>query len=803
MSFPYKLIVFDLDGTLTESKLAIEKEMVDALNELSVFCKVAIISGGSFPNFENQLLMSLRPSSNIILLPTDGSERFEYDESKRKWKMTDMEIFSKEIKKEVVKVLNEIIDSSLYDIPREHTGEYIEDRDTEITFSALGQNAPIDEKKSRDPDQKKRQKIRIELEKRLPKVSASVAGTTSIDILPKGFSKTVGLELLLKELGLEKKDAIFVGDALFVGGNDYSVSEDGIKSIKVKGPEETLEIIKGWLNDIQKISTHKQKIEHKEKTEHKNNDRNDDSTINFPKTPIVYFCSEYAIEDNSNMYAGGLGILAGDYLLEMADHNIPFLAIGLKYGNEVLEDFNLLRDNKGDGKIENKEDIVIDIPIGKDIIKAKAWHRELSENTHIFLLDTDIDENLLEFRKITLQLYDSHFYTRVKQQIVLGIGGIRLISKLNISPSIYHLNEGHTAFAGIAVLAERKEDKDKIVATKHTILSGAGILINLSDFKTFFGPYCKEYRVNIEDFIEKGKYEDDSDFFSTTKFIMNIAIRKNGVSKSHIFFEKKRHKQSELIPITNGVYTKRWQAKELYNNSNIISDKELWNVKKKLKSKLFSYIQKVSGVHLNSDICTLVWARRFALYKQPFLLFSDQQRLTNIVVNQNMPLQIIISGKAHLADKEGEEIIEKIFSFSEGSMVKNRVVYIPDYSISLALRLVQGADIWLNTPERGKEACGTSGMKAGLNGGLQCSVSDGWVDEVSWDGKGWILTEDNTANNLYYLLENEILPSFYEEQQGDFPQQWLNRMRATIGLIEKRYTTERMLGQYMRELYKK
>jgi starch phosphorylase len=286
-----------------------------------------------------------------------------------------------------------------------------------------------------------------------------------------------------------------------------------------------------------------------------------------------------------------------------------------------------------------------------------------------------------------------------------------------------------------------------------------------------------------------GAYDKDENLFSTTGFLMKIAKKKNGVSKLHTFFEKKKHPQSTLIPITNGVYRKRWQADTIHSD-DILAEKI------KLRTVLFDHIKKVTGKKLNPRICTLIWARRLVSYKRPYLLFSDKERLIEIIKSKKMPLQIVISGRAHLSDKEGQETAKKITDFVESLGKNTKVVYLSQYNLNLAHKLVQGADIWLNTPELGLEACGTSGMKAGLNGALQCSIQDGWVSEVSWKGKGWSLPEDNTANILYDMLEKEILPCFYNDSET-----WVKKMRATIDTVEKSYTTQRMLDEYLKELY--
>jgi starch phosphorylase len=768
----YKIVAFDLDGTLALSKQPITDEMATLLHKLSMTAKVVVISGGSFIRFEDQLLRNLKPSADIILLPAEGSERFEY--KNKKWQMTDKEPFSNELKEKVKQLLKKIIEDPQYEVPPYPVGEYVEDRDTEIAFSGLGQNAPLSDKEKWDPDKTRRLKIKNEIEKQIPEVMAAVAGTTSIDILPKGFDKAKGLGIYLQKTGMKPEDMIFIGDAIIPGGNDYSVFASGIKSIPVDGPDETMEVVNKMLQETNtKVESHK--------------------APHFPKDPIAYFCAEYAFEPNPAMYAGGLGILAGDYVLQAAEENMAFIGIGLRYGKVIPTGFGMLKE------------VLIEIPVRDEKVKAKVWHRAFSEHTHVLLLDTNIPENSESHQKITSHLYDIDFMTRVSQQMVLGIGGIKLLKTLKISPRVYHLNEGHTAFASVGLMVERHEDLGKIVGTKHTILSEAGMLIKKSDIEELLGPYCKEHKINVDDVFEKGKFELSTDLFSTTKFVMMSSLKKNGVSALHAVYEKKRHPHSTLISVTNGVYRKRWQARELLTRSPDITDDELWKIKRKLRLDLFSHIETTVGKKFNPDICTLVWARRFAAYKRPYLMFSDLARLSEIISNTERPLQIVISGKAHEADEIGQDIVEKILAFSNAPESKGRVVYLRDYSVLSAEKLTRGADIWLNTPELGKEACGTSGMKASLNGALQVSVRDGWVDEVNWEGRGWSLPGDTdapkTAEVLYDLLEHEILPCFYGKDHENTSSDWVRRMKSTIELVEKSYTADRMIRDYEERMY--
>lgn len=762
-----KLVIFDLDNTLSQSRSKILPSMAITLSKLIEKKDVAIISGGTLERFEFQVLSELSRSTDLkrlTLLPDSGTRCYQYDGNN--WQ----EIYEYDLSKDEEKLIyNAINKVSNIEKPKISYEPLIEDKGGQITYSPVGINAPSEIKKAYDPDHHKRKEIDLELQKLLPDFEISIGGTSSIDITEKGMDKSFGVIKLLKLKNLNPDEVIFVGDALFKDGNDAPVRKSNVKCIQVKSPEETEEVIK-------KITL-------------------DSDT---PYNPIAFFCMEYAVDNDSHTYAGGLGILAGDYLLEAADKNIPIIAFGLHYGNSISGDisdhFSLLTDDK-------KKPLIIDIPIGNEIIKAQVWHKTFRESVRLMLLDTNIPDNSLENKLISSRLYDSHFYIRIKQQMILGIGGVRLLKMLNITPTIYHLNEGHTAFAALAVLAERNEQKENIVATKHTIFSDAGIFIPKEDFNKYITPYCKLFNLDPNKIFEMGSYEKDVDIFSTAKFLMSSSSRRNGVSIIHTVYEKKMHPNSDLIPVTNGVYKKRWQAGEWGSSPQKLKDDELWKIKNLLRSKLISYVRKKTLENLDPNICTVVWARRFASYKRPLLLFSDLGRLEKIVSNKKMPIQFIFSGKAHPSDALGQATIEKIIALTKTSVFKDKIVYIPDYSMEVSRYLTQGADVWLNTPERGKEGCGTSGIKAGLNGSLQCSVSDGWVDEVDWSGKGWIISEDKTLEDMYTYLEKDIPQLFYKRNTDNLPEQWIKYMKSTIELIEKNYTTSRMIDDYFKKVY--
>jgi alpha-glucan phosphorylase-like protein len=377
---------------------------------------------------------------------------------------------------------------------------------------------------------------------------------------------------------------------------------------------------------------------------------------------------------------------------------------------------------------------------------------------------------------------------------------------------VYHLNEGHTGFAALGLIGSKMDDgmafedavlwvKEHTVSSKHTVFSESGLHVRSGELIAHIKAYCEKHKIDVNRIFSIGIHELDSDTFSTTGFMVNLSRKSNGVSIIHTVFEKDVHKKSILIPITNGVYKPRWKSKLWTEGSGILSDNNVWDIKKKLRTTLLDYVKKETGVVMDPDACTIVWARRFAAYKRPSLLFSDIARLGRICSASNMPVQFIISGKAHESDQEGQKLVSLIKGLTEDPVFKGKVVYIPDYSLETAALLVAGADVWLNTPIRGKEASGTSGMKAGLNGTLQVSISDGWMDEVDWTGTGWILPDEGTGEALYSILESEIVPLFFNRPKNSIPEEWIRRMRGTMNIVETRFGAERMLRDYIRQLY--
>jgi starch phosphorylase len=387
---------------------------------------------------------------------------------------------------------------------------------------------------------------------------------------------------------------------------------------------------------------------------------------------------------------------------------------------------------------------------------------------------------------------------------------------LGVEPRKYHLNEGSTAFAALAVLAEEFPDlqkgsdglleavRSKVVSTKHTILS-VGTKAYASELWKVAGAYCETNGI-VEDYLmELGAFQGDKTNFATTHFMLNLSGRSNAVSAIHAVFEKQKYSDSTLIPITNGVYVPHWQSALWHMNGELasLSSKQVWGIKNELRKELIEEVYRLSNMKLDPNVCTLVWTRRIVEYKRPMTLFADMQRLKNIVHNTTCPFQIIFSGKKGGTDPESIRMMEMLHAAASDPMFEGKIVFISDYSLAMAQKFVTGSDVWLNTPIRGVEACGTSGMKAGLNGTLMASVSDGWMDEVKWDGVGWILPNEtkDLANSLYDTLEKQILPEFYARNSDDVPESWVGRMRATMNIVASDYSAAKMIQGYEKKLY--
>ncbi|MBI4096698.1 MAG: alpha-glucan family phosphorylase [Candidatus Levybacteria bacterium] len=549
------------------------------------------------------------------------------------------------------------------------------------------------------------------------------------------------------------------------------------------------------------------------------------------KHPIAYFCAEFALSDKLPIYSGGLGILAGDVVREANDQRLPFVAVGLFYKEgyfrQVIENgkqkerYDKIDTTQAGLTLVKKADgtpLLIDIPMPDSTLFIQTWVYSLG-GVRVFLLDTDIEQNIPHYRKITQGLYRGN---RILQEIALGIGGERILSALSIHPGIYHLNEGHSAFAifeivhhymkerNISFIRAFRVAKRKIFFTNHTLVPAGNDEFTKKELGNYLACYAKHLDLPLDEMLRAGEEPNDSTRFSMTILALNTTSQTNAVSKKHSLAAKSLWPNKSLMPITNGIHLPTWISEPINKATDmcrleklaILSDETLWQLHKINKAKMVSFITETTGKAFDVERATLVWARRFASYKQPGLLFSEIETLKKIATSAHGALQIVISGKSDPNDEVGKSIIAELIKKINATGLRDRIVFVPNYSMSIAQILVAGADIWLNTPIPGEEASGTSGMKAGANGALVCSTSDGWVDEVDWTDIGWILESNNTAKSLYTLLETSILPSYYTIADKGYSVDWVKRMKKTMQIVWKQYSATRMLDDYVNKLYK-
>lgn len=460
---------------------------------------------------------------------------------------------------------------------------------------------------------------------------------------------------------------------------------------------------------------------------------------------IAYFCAEYAFDADVSQYAGGLGILAGDYLKEASGQNFPIVAVGLMYG-------------------ETKLPVVaeIEIPIQDQQVKIQVY-KHMVGSIEVYLLGSP---------PITNKLYVADKETRLKQEIILGIGGARALEKLNIHPDIYHINEGHSALLAL-------ESKKKILFTNHTLVAAGSEIYDNDLVSLLLTKYAKEIGVSINDIIKMGLVHESS-VFSLTMFALRMTKNINAVSKLHAQKASEIWTEHPMVPITNGIHIKSWD----------MVGEDLIEGHRAKKDEL------MKEIGWDPDTLVLGWARRFVEYKRPLAILDQIDRFAKIARNSQFPVKIIFAGGSHEADLQGKKLLE-ILQRVINDKIGDIATYIPNYNVNAAKKMVSGCDVWLNTPVVGYEACGTSGMKAALNGTLPCSTRDGWVEEIDLYKIGWALDDDNLPNNILDVLEYDIVPMFYQNKSV-----WYEHMQNARNLIKTKFSTSRMLGEYQERFYK-
>ena len=606
---------------------------------------------------------------------------------------------------------------------------------------------------------------------------------------------------------------------------------------------------------------------------------------NKERASVAYFCMEFGITQVLKIYSGGLGILAGDYLKEASDSNVDMCGVGFLYrygyftqslsmdGQQIAkyeaQNFNSLPIERV--LDENGNPLVIDVPYTNYMVHAYVWRANVGRIS-LYLLDTDNDLNSEFDKPITHSLYGGDWENRLKQEILLGIGGILTLKRLGIKKDIYHCNEGHAALCNLQRLCDYVESgltfnqamelvRASSLYTVHTPVPAGHDYFDEALFGKYMGGYPARLGISWDELIGMGRQnpEDHNERFCMSTFACNTCQDVNGVSKLHGWVSQKMFsplwkgyfpEENHVGYVTNGVHFPTWAAtewrkiydkyfdknfmndqsnEEIWHAINNVPDEEVWSTRMALKQKLVDYIREkftenwlrnqgdparvVSLLQrINPNALMIGFCRRFATYKRAHLLFTDIDRLAKIVNDPEHPVLFFFSGKAHPADGAGQGLIKKIYEISQRPEFLGKIIFLEDYDMQLARRLVSGVDIWMNTPTRPLEASGTSGEKAEMNGVVNLSVLDGWWVEGYREGAGWALPEKRTYENqayqdqldaatIYGLLENDIIPMYYNRNKKGYSADWVKVIKNSISTIAPHYTMKRQLDDYFDRFY--
>jgi starch phosphorylase len=607
-----------------------------------------------------------------------------------------------------------------------------------------------------------------------------------------------------------------------------------------------------------------------------------------PEVPfqVAYFSAEFGLAECLPIYSGGLGVLAGDHLKSASDLNVPMVGVGLLYQEGYFSQYltsdgwqmetfpvndfsnmpvSLVRDPSG-------RPLRVEVSFRDAPVQILVWRIDVGR-VPLYMLDTNVEANPAEFRGTTAQLYGGDREMRLRQEIVLGIGGLRVLKAMGIEPTVIHMNEGHSAFSALERInivrkqhalsfdAAREIVLASTVFTTHTPVPAGNDVFDPELIRAYFEEYVKELGISFKVLLGYGRLEprDPSEPFGMTTLALRLSAHTNGVSRLHgrvsraMWQKVWHHHPVEDVPIdyiTNGIHVPTWISMDMaglfdrylgpdwaedpdnervWEQVDHIPSTELWRTHERRREILVGFtrrrlaqqlkkrgasvaeIQNASEV-LTPEILTIGFARRFATYKRATLLFRDPDRLARIVNHPKHPVQIVIAGKAHPQDNEGKEFIKNIIHLSREERFRRRVVFMEDYNVHVTQHMVSGCDLWLNTPRRPLEACGTSGMKALANGSLNLSVLDGWWDEGYHRNFGWALghgevyqdqgaQDDIESRELYNLLEEEIVPLFYQRGRDGLPRGWVEKMRAGLRHLVPVFNAHRMVQEYVNRYY--
>ena len=605
-----------------------------------------------------------------------------------------------------------------------------------------------------------------------------------------------------------------------------------------------------------------------------------------PETPVAYFCAEYGVHSSLPLYSGGLGILAGDHLKSASDLNLPLVAIGLFYGFGYFRQSVSSADWQAETYKETYPDelpvepvidatgapVMIDVTLRGRVVRARAWRANIGR-VRLYLLDTNVSENAEVDRLITGHLYGGDRETRLVQEMMLGIGGVRLLRQLGLEPSVFHMNEGHSAFLSLELAREVIEAehvsfadaasrvRDRCVFTTHTPVAAGHDEFTPELIAQGFGNWHETaLGLPLEEFLALGRVNGGADVaFGLTPLALRMSRSINGVSRKHgevsrqLWQKMWPERKTDDVPITsvtNGVHPATWVASpirsvyqrltgddwmEMARHASAwsvaidkLSDEELWQAHSLLKQRLVAFVRdrcfdarlargesddyiESARTMFDPDVLTIGFARRIAGYKRWDLLLSDEKLLAKLLTDSDRPVQFVFAGKAHPHDQGAKLILQKLLKWQRDPSVRQHVAFIEDYYQEVARQLVQGVDVWMNVPRRPQEASGTSGQKAAMNGVLNFSILDGWWLE-GYDGQNGfaisdvnLLTEDEAdrqdATSMYQVLQEQVIPPFYDRDADGLPRRWLGMMKSAIQTLVPAFNSDRMAAEYAERIY--
>jgi starch phosphorylase len=604
------------------------------------------------------------------------------------------------------------------------------------------------------------------------------------------------------------------------------------------------------------------------------------------KPAVAYFCAEFGISECLPIYSGGLGVLAGDHLKSASELDVPLVAVGLLYQQGYFRQrlnadgwqLELFPRNDFHNmpieavRTESGEQLHIEVELAGRTVRANVWKARVGR-INLFMMDTNVPENAPEDRHITAQLYGGDQEMRIRQEILLGIGGVRMLRAMGITPKVYHMNEGHSAFLGLEririLMAENgisfDEAREAVFAssvfTTHTPVPAGNDAFEPWLIDKYFAGYWSQLGLGRDDFLDLGRQEakNKEEPMSLTVLALRLCASRNGVSALHGEVSRKLWSgvwsglpvnEVPIASITNGVHTPSWishDMAELYHRYlgpgwhekpadpsvwggvDHIPDTELWRTHERRRERLVAFCRRRLATQLKKrgagaselaaaeevldpEALTIGFARRFATYKRASLIFSDIERLEKLLSNADRRVQIIFAGKAHPRDNPGKDLIRQLVHNTRREPFRHSIVFLEDYDMNVARYLVQGVDVWLNTPLRPMEASGTSGMKVCANGGLNLSILDGWWAEGYDPTVGWAIGSGETYDDLEYqntvesqalydLLEKEVVPLFYQRGSDNLPRGWIAKMKATMSKLAPFFNTNRMVRQYAEQFY--